>query len=174
MKFDFSKIAELLLDANVMIDFRNSDNLRVAELISKEISCSIVEQTRHKVTGLTKELCQQIGIEVIEPEYADLVTAEKIRGNIKQLAEDDALTLAVALRKGHTVVSNDKRVVETGRANGIDVQREFFILVFLVRKGVLSSEDCIKIATEIVNSNPWMSNRVLTELVSQIQNSTQI
>jgi hypothetical protein len=45
MKVDFSKIAELLLDANVMIDLQNSENMQVAELLSKEVPCSIVEHT---------------------------------------------------------------------------------------------------------------------------------
>lgn len=169
MKVDFSKIAELLLDANVMIDLQNSENIQVAELLSKEIPCSIVEHTRAKVTGLTRDICTKIGIEVVDPEYEDFVTAKKIRGKTKQLAEDDALTLAVALRKGHTVVSNDTRVVETGRARGIDVQREFFILVFLVQKGVLSREECMRIAGEIMESNPWMNEKVLLNLKTKLQ-----
>ena len=169
MKVDFSKIAELLLDANVMIDLQNSENMQVAELLSKEVPCSIVEHTRAKVTGLSREICSQIGIEVLEPEYEDFVLAKEIRGKVKQLAEDDALTLAVAQRMGHTVISNDTRVVETGRARGIDVQREFFILVFLFNKGVLERDDCMRIAEEIVESNPWMSANILRLLQSSIQ-----
>lgn len=165
-------IATLLMDANVMIDLRETDNYDIPTLLAKTARVAIVEQTRQKVSGLTPTLCRRLKIDIIKPDTDEILLAADLREQTKQLAEDDALTLAVAHEQKMTVISNDRRVVETGQSRGIDVRREFFILFYLAYHGFLTHERCIKIAEDVISSNPWMSSNVLDQFKQKLQSLT--
>ena len=99
-------IATLLMDANVMIDLWETNNYDVPTLLAKTVRVASVEQTRQKVSGLTTTLCKKLKIDIIKPDTDEILLAADLKEQTKQLAEDDALTLAVAYEQQMTVISN--------------------------------------------------------------------
>jgi hypothetical protein len=94
----------LLIDANVVIDYQVAD-LSVLSLAARHLGeIHVLSTVLEEVDGLTDTDCALIGLQVLEPELAELTEAAGRRGG---LSAQDRLCLIVARERGWTCVTND-------------------------------------------------------------------
>lgn len=164
MKKNIEIIKGFILDANVIIDLRNSDHLDLTESLAQTVGVFVVEETREKVNGLSKTLCKSLGLSILEPTLEEILDAASFQDEVPQLAEDDALTLAVGFKRNLNIVSNDTRVRKFSDAKNHSSHGGFFLLLFLFDKNILTKNECLEVANDISKTNKWMSKKVFEDL----------
>ena len=164
MRKNIEIIRGFILDANVIIDLRNSDYLDLTISLSQNVEVYVVEQTREKVAGLSKTFCKALGLSILDPTLEEILDAALFQDEVPQLAEDDALTLAVGFKRNLNIVSNDTRVRKFSAAKSHPHHGGFFLLLFLFDRNFLTKNECIKVANDILETNKWMSKKVFEDL----------
>jgi predicted nucleic acid-binding protein len=153
----------LLLDANVIIDLRNVNEMNLTHSLSESIDIYVVEETREKILGLTRSYCEELGLLILEPTLEEILDAASFKDEVPQLADDDALTLAVGMRRSLAIISNDSRVRKFSDSRKCRNHGGFFLLLFLFKKNLLTENECLQIADKIIQSNKWMSHLLFDE-----------
>ncbi len=155
----------IILDANVVIDFRDSDRT-ILRLFSREIEkLGITAGVLIKVNEFTKENCEDLGIEVLylAPRELSLITTSG------SLASDDQECAVIAAGRGMRVCTNDKalRVECEGRKIGLLWGLE--LLLILVEKKKLNKGKALRVAESIKDSNPYITEEILISFRSKIR-----
>lgn len=164
----------LLMDANVLIDYQNSD-LSILGLVNKHVG------RVHALTTIVKEVdgleivdCERLGLSIIEPELNQLKQAALKRG---QLSFPDHLCLLVALESDFVCVTNDKSLRRACTEEGASILWGLEIMIALVRENALPAVDAIQTAENIHLSNPFHIPRKLvdrfTRIVGEIERKRQ-
>ena len=140
----------LLLDANVLIDFLNSEP-SLLNLVSKHIgNLYVLDQIVSEVKGLDKSECKKFGLTVIEPTNETLALAET---NLYKLSYNDRLCLFTAIDSDFICVTNDKDLRQECQNNQVKILWGLELIRILVEKSVLSIDDAIKIVETIHKIN---------------------
>ena len=95
----------LIADANVLIDYVNSDVSVLALLAQHAGPLYVATPVLEKVEGLDRSECERLGMVVIEPTLDQLLEAGQARG---RLAFDDRVCLILARDRAWSCVTNDK------------------------------------------------------------------
>ena len=155
----------LLMDANVLIDYQNSD-FSVLGLVNKHVGEVLVLTTIIKeVGGLDFTDCERLGLKVIEPDLIQLKRAATKRG---QLSFRDHLCLLVASESGFVCVTNDKPLRKACIEEGVAILWGLEIMTALVQGHEMRAVDAIQTAEKIHNSNPLHISRKLVEQFKKI------
>jgi len=150
----------LLLDANVLIDYRKSD-FSVLGLVNNHVGeVRVLTTIIEEVDGLDVVDCKQLGLKVVEPELGQLTRAAAKRG---QFSFRDHLCLLLASEAGLVCVTNDKRLRKACTEEGVAVLWGLEIMTALVRLKAMHGVDAIRIAEQIHLSNPLHITKPLIE-----------
>jgi rRNA-processing protein FCF1 len=160
-----------LLDANVIIDFQNAMKPDIFSALKRVSTIFIVDQARKKVRGLTPSICKKLGLKTLTPDFDEVVFSAELKKQTIQLAEDDALTLALGIKRNHIVITNDRRMIETGLSRNLIVKREFYLLIYLFERQILDKTECIEIAKNVIATNKWMAANLLEDLEIKLANA---
>jgi rRNA-processing protein FCF1 len=145
------KLNILLMDANVLIDYQESD-FSVLGLVNKYIGkVHVLTTIIEEVDGLDTVDCERLGLKVIEPTLNQLTRAATKRG---QLSFRDHLCLIVASDLDFVCVTNDKPLRRACTEEGVSVLWGLEIMTALVRANAMCASDAIQIAESIHLSNP--------------------
>jgi rRNA-processing protein FCF1 len=140
----------ILLDANVVIDYRESDK-NILKLFSEGVEqLCISAGVLLKIRNFSEDDCGKLSIEVLVPAANEMA-------NIKasgRLAMDDQECLAVTAERGLAVCSNDKLLRRRCSAKGIRVVWGLELMMILVERKLLDKARAKKIASSIRESNP--------------------
>jgi len=159
------KLQILLMDANVLIDYQNSD-LSVLSLVNRHVGeVHVLTTIVKEVEGLDVVDCERLGLSIIEPELDQLKQAAKKRG---QLSFPDHLCLLVALEFGFDCVTNDKPLRRACGEEGVSTLWGLEIMTALVRENALPVADAIQTAENIHLSNPFHIPRKLVDRFTRI------
>ncbi len=144
--------ARLFLDANVLIDYLQSGRA-IFDLVRRHLGeVHVVSLVLGEVDGLDLAGCRRLGIEVVEPELAQLIAAGQARG---PLSLPDHLCLAIAKERGWTCVSNDKALRRACQHAGVSVLWGLELMLELARLGELASDEALSVAQKIHAANPF-------------------
>jgi predicted nucleic acid-binding protein len=142
----------LIMDACVLIDFLNSDR-KVFRLISDHLgTLYVASPVLDEIKEIENEQeLVEIGLKVVEPETGDAMAAG---GNVGPLSFQDWICLLTAKRNGFTCVTNDKKLMQTCKKEGVDTIRGLALLAKLHEAGGITTDDVLLIGREIHRSNP--------------------
>lgn len=160
--------APLVLDANVLIDYIESD-LAILALASEMRTIYVTVPILEEVDRLDEGDCDEFGLTV-----ADLTTEQAVRAGEggRRLSFEDRTCLVLAQDEGLTVVTNDTRLRADCREAGIDVLWGLEIMVHLVADGRLPQEDAVDVAEVMQAANPlYLTDEILEEFRDRIRSS---
>ena len=154
----------IILDANVVIDFRDSDRT-ILRLFSREIEkLGIPAGVLIKVNKFAKEDCEDLGIEVL---YLDSMELSLITPS-GRLAPDDLECAVIAVGRGMTVCTNDKPLRNKCEENDVDLLWGLELLLILVEKKKLNKGKAIKVAENIKETNHYITQEILTNFRNKL------
>lgn len=149
----------LLADADVLIDYRDSD-LRVLKEVGRHVArMAVLAETLKEVRGVTRRQCAALGIEVVEPETPTLIAAGAVDA---PLSYNDRLSFFVCRERGWTCLTNDRALRRLCREHDVSVRYGLGLMVDLVALGVIQSRRAVVIARKMQAANGMHINeRVL-------------
>ena len=154
----------IILDANVVIDFRDSDRT-ILRLFSCEIEkLGIPAGVLIKVRGFTKEDCEGLGIELLFPDSMEL----SLITPSGSLASDDQECAILAKHRGMKVCTNDKPLRNKCDEIDVDVFWGLELLLILVEKKKLNKGKAVKVAENIKETNPYITQEILTNFRNKL------
>ena len=156
----------LLADADVLIDYRESD-LAILSLVAQHVGrVAVVPFVLEEVRGLTTAQCARLGIEVIEVSTALMLQAAQVKSSV---SFNDRLCLVVCREEGWTCVTNDGALRRLCERHGVETRFGLGLMVDLVAAGVLTRRRAVSIARRIQVSNPLhINDRVLARFLNAL------
>ena len=150
----------LLVDANVLIDYHQSD-ISILSLVSRHIGpVYIVSSVLEEVDLLDESACERLGFRIVEPTLAQAGEAHSLKG---RPSFQDSLCLVVCRDQSWTCVTNDKALRRSCAAEEIPTLWGLELMLKLSKGGHLSVEDAEQVAEQIHRSNPFFLNRKVLE-----------
>ena len=152
----------LLADADVLIDYRQSD-FAVLALVGQHLGrLAVLSLVLDEVRGVTATACADVGMEIIEVETELMLQAAEIES---QVSFDDRLCLVMCRQNDWTCVTNDGALRRLCERHDVETRFGLGLLVDLVAAGALTRARAEDIARRIHASNPLHINeRVLGRL----------
>jgi len=140
-----------ILDANVLIDYAESD-LRVLSLAASHLGqVSVASHLLGEVDQIDEQDCRDLGIVVVEATMDQVAEAATGRGS---LSFEDRLCLAIARDEGYSCVTNDRPLRLKCEELNVHVLWGLELMIELVRRKHLSSQAAIATAEGIHARNP--------------------
>jgi len=157
----------LLADADVLIDYRESD-LRILELVVQHLGrVAILAPVLDEVRGVTAAQCAHLGIEVVEVETEQMLEASEIESSV---SFNDRLCLVMCRNQGWICVTNDGALRRLCERHGVDTRFGLGLMIDLVAAGVLTVGRAAAVARQIHASNPFHINeRVLERFIAALE-----
>jgi len=146
-----SKRRLLLMDANVLIDYVRTDRSVLGLVYEHVGSVHVLSTVLDEVDGLDEDGCEALGIEVVEPELAQVREAAARRG---RLSVADHLCLLVARERTYACVTNDRALRRACADEGVAVVWGLELMLVLVRGGVLDAAEAVRVARAVHELNP--------------------
>lgn len=161
----------LLADADVLIDYRESD-LTVLELVVRHVGrVAVVPSVLEEVRGVTAAQCARLGIEVIEVTTDRMLQVAEVESSV---SFNDRLCLAVCREEGWTCVTNDGALRRLCRRHGVETRFGLGLMVDLVAAGVLTRRRAVSVARRMQLSNPLhINDRVLSRFLNTLGNQVR-
>ncbi len=158
----------LLADADVLIDYRESD-LTVLELVVRHVGrVAVVPSVLEEVRGVTVAQCARLGIEVIEVTTDRMLQAAEAGSSV---SFNDRLCLVVCREEGWTCVTNDGALRRLCKRHGVETRFGLGLMVDLVAAGVLARRRAVSVARRMQIANPLhINDRVLTRFLDALRN----
>ena len=156
----------LLADADVLIDYRESD-LAILSLVVQHVGrVAVVPSVLEEVRGVTTAQCARLGIEVIEVSTALMLQAAQVESSV---SFNDRLCLVVCREEGWTCVTNDGALRRLCERHGVETRFGLGLMVDLVAAGVLTRRRAVSIARRIQGPNPLhINDRVLARFLNAL------
>ena len=160
----------LLMDANVLIDYADSD-LDILTLASRHLGrIYVLDDVLAEVEQLSPSGCQRAAIEILEAETEQLIQAGSERAS---LSFRDRLCLIVAKDLELELVTNDKVLRRHCDREQVGVVWGLALMLGLLKDRHLSLERALRIARMIHEANPLhIGKRVLDEFVRKARGVT--
>jgi len=155
----------LLVDANVLIDYANTDPTVLA-LVARHLGpVHVPKDVVDEVAQFDEDTCDRLGLVVVEGTLEQVLEAGAGGGG---LSFPDWMCLILARDEGWTCVTNDGRLRRACSDEGVEVLWGLQLMVKLVAAGELADGDAIAVADAIGATNPWVSQRVITRFREQV------
>ncbi|VAW70958.1 hypothetical protein MNBD_GAMMA09-39 [hydrothermal vent metagenome] len=153
----------LVVDANVLIDYFNSD-LSVLTLAVNHIGPIYVPGVvLDEVDQLSEGDCERLGLIVLEEPVEILLAAGEKRG---ALSFEDHVCLLLAKENGWICVSNDKPLHRACGEEKVTVKWGLKLMIELVEKELLEKETALNVAQIIQTSNP---KHITAEIIEEFR-----
>ena len=150
--------AALIVDANVLIDYLDSDD-SILSLVSKHIAQTYVPRTIFdEVKQFDEEACARLGIFIVEPTTEQLVEAG---AGIGSLSFQDRLCLLLAAEGGWTCVTNDKPLRVECEQRNVPVLWGLELMLELIRLQKLNTSEAVMIARSIQQNNFYINDAIV-------------
>jgi len=159
--------ASYVVDANVLIDYCDSD-LRMLSLFSQHIGTTyIARSTFEKVNQLTVAAARRHNLRIETPDPEIIMAASARRGS---LAYDDHETLMLAKRHGWICITNDKPLRRECETEGVVCLWGLEPMKALVEHGIVSVSKVLTVAKMIQSVNPgFISDTIMDRFEEQVR-----
>ena len=143
--------AVLLADADVLIDYRESD-LAILKLVAEHVGrVAVIPPVLDEVRGITTKDCRRLGIEVVEVETEQMLRAAEVEASV---SFTDRLCLVVCGEEGWTCVTNDGALQRLCKRHGVATRFGLGLMVDLVAAGALPRRRAVSVGRRMQVSNP--------------------
>ncbi len=145
----------LLADANVVIDYANSD-IEILTLVGARIGpLAVAASVFNEVRQVTREDCDRLGISVITT-----TDEQGARALVMESACSfhDRLAFIICQDEGRVCVTNDRGLQELCEANGVPTRFGLGLMIDLVRCGALDPDRALAVSQQIGVTNPLFIN----------------
>ena len=159
----------LLADADVLIDYRESD-LAILALVARHLGrIAVLPPVLDEVRGVTAKECERIGIEIVEVETERMLLAADVESSV---SFNDRLCLVVCREEGWTCLTNDGALRRLCKRHGVETRFGLGLMVDLVEAGALTRRRAVAVARRIRASNPLhITDRVLDRFLHALDRS---
>lgn len=156
-----------IIDANVLIDYCESD-LSVLKALSLKIGkVHVAFTTLKKVAELDEEACEEYEFTLITPTEEHVYQAAQDNLSV---AFDDYICYLIAKNCGYILVTNDKKLRKICETDDVQVLWGLEIMLLLNQNGYLSVEEAMSIAEAIHLSNSaHISKSIIKEFKRKLQ-----
>ncbi|HPQ71855.1 MAG TPA: hypothetical protein PKW95_22215 [bacterium] len=161
-----------ILDANVLIDYFNSD-LSILGLFCEHIgNLFVATPVLDEVEQLDNDDLSQFGIEIVEPDIELLIEAAALHG---ALSFQDWICIRSAKEKSWTCVTNDRTLRKACKHEGIKLCWGLELMIHLVNAGKLERIKAAEVANQMHKSNPrFLRKEVIEDFNTKIGLVTRI
>lgn len=161
----------LLVDADVFIDYRDSD-LEVLKLIGQHVGrvavLAPVLDAVHGVHGVTRADCARLSVSVVEVATSRLLRAGSVDMDVS-LSFNDRLCFVTCREEGWTCVTNDPALRRLCERRGVPARFGLRLLVDVVAAGTVTPQRATAIAHKMQESNPLHVNeRVIARFKNEL------
>lgn len=151
----------LIADANVLIDYVESDRFILGLLARHMGPLYVAVPVLDKVDQLSAGECERLGITLVDPTTEELVEAGEGKAG---LAFDDAICVIMARDNHWRCVTNDRALRKACAAEGVGFLWGLEVMLPLVQAGALGAEDACLVARNIQLANPaFITAKIVTE-----------
>ena len=159
----------LLADADVLIDYRESD-LAILALVARHLGrLAVLPPVLDEVRGVTANECERLGIEIVEVETERMLLAAEVESSV---SFNDRLCLVVCREEGWTCSTNDRALRRLCKRHGVETRFGLRLMVDLVEAGALTRRRAVAVARRIRASNPLhITDRVLDRFLDALDRS---
>lgn len=141
----------LLADADVLIDYRESD-LEILALVVEHVGpVAVLAPVLGEVCNVTVAQCSRLGIEVVEVETEQMLQAADVASRV---SFNDRLCMVVCREEDWTCVSNDGALRRLCRRHGVETRFGLGLMVDLVAAGALTRRRALAVARHIQEAEP--------------------
>lgn len=157
----------LLSDANVLIDYRDSD-LSVLSLVVQYLApVHVVREVVDEVDGVSLTRCRELGLTVIEVEPDVLL---QLAGLPRRVSRRDRLSFHVCQENDWICVMNDRPLRRVCEESNIRVKWGLELMLELVSAGALAASSALETARRIRENNPHhISETILQRFTSRVR-----
>lgn len=158
---------EFIIDADVLIDYRDSD-CTVISLFSSQVGrLHIGRATFQKVKNFSEATANQLGLDIETPDEKLADKAQKRRG---KLSYDDHEILLLAAQNSWVCITNDNALGAQCSTEEVERIRGLEPMKLLVKTGDLSLTKALKIAKMIQRNNPgFITEAILHQFEEQLR-----
>lgn len=143
---------KFIVDANVVIDFYNSD-ISILKLLSEFISpVQISKPTLAKLALFTESLAKSNKIKVVTPPDEIIIESADKKG---PLAFDDHVAILLAHTNNWDLITNDKALRKVAKNTGVKTVWGLETMKLLVLNNLISKKRAINTAYKIHHTNPF-------------------
>jgi len=163
------KSTVLLADADVLIDYRESD-LTILALVARHLGrLAVLPPVLDEVRGVTAKECGRLGVEIVEVETERMLLAAEVDSSV---SFNDRLCLVVCREEGWTCLTNDRALQRLCKRHGVETRFGLGLMVNLVEAGALTRRRAVAVARRIRASNPLhITDRVLDRFLNALDRS---
>lgn len=141
----------LLLDANVLIDYRDSE-LSILSLVCEHVApVHVIREVLDEVAGVTATRSRELGIAVIDLEARELLEISTLP---RRLSRRDRLSFLACRIHDWVCVTNDRPLRRSCEEHGIRVRWGLELMVDLVAAEALTIVRALSTARIIQANNP--------------------
>ena len=145
----------LLADADVLIDYRDSDP-DVLTLVGQHVGpVAVLSPVLDEVHGVTREDCAQLSIAVVEVSTSSLLRAGVVESSV---SFNDRLCFVLCHEESWTCVTNDRALQRLCARHGVQTRFGLRLLVDLVAAEATTRERAVGTARRMHESNPLHIN----------------
>lgn len=156
----------LLSDANVLIDYRDSDLSILALVVRHLAPIHVVRDVVDEVDHLSLTRCRELGLTVIEIEPPVLLQLTTLP---RRLSRYDRLSLHACQANDWICVTNDRLLCRTCGEYNVRTRWGLELMLDLVATGALSTSRALKTARRIHTNNPHhISKEILKRFSSRL------
>jgi predicted nucleic acid-binding protein len=164
------KAPPLIADANVLIDYVNTDASILALLARHDGPVFVATAVLENVDQLDVAECERLGLTVVQPTVEELMEAGAKRGG---LAFDDHVCLILAREHKWCCVTNDKALRKACSVEKVRLRWGLEVMLTLVEKSVLAAEDAVAVARAIRATNPFISEAIVEQFEHKAREAGQ-
>ena len=156
----------LLSDADVLIDYRDSDLSILALVVEYLAPVHVLQDIVDEVDDLSPGRCEELGLTVIEVEPQVLLQLSALP---RRLSRYDRLSLLVCQENDWICITNDRLLRRTCNEHNVRTRWGLQLMLDLVSAGVLSPSRASETARRIHANNPHhISNQILERFSSRL------
>ncbi len=156
----------LLVDANVLIDYRNSE-IEILKLVGQHVGRVVVPvRVLEEVRGLSPADCERLSMVVVETDTGRLLRAGVVDSSV---SFNDSLCFLTCREEGWTCVTNDKALQRLCQSHAVNTRFGLGLLLDLVAVGAITRQRAMTTARKIHASNPLHINeRVIARFMDKL------
>jgi rRNA-processing protein FCF1 len=150
-----------IIDSSVIIDYRAVQPLVLGSIAEHLGPVLVPEPILGEIDGMNHRDCEDLGIEVIDPEMEDYAYAAS-----KPYAGpsgNDLVCMHIAMRLKAVCVTNDKPLREACIDSNVNVMWGLRPMIQLVKVGALPPQNASGIAKSMVDQNSWIPRSALSQ-----------
>ncbi len=154
-----------ILDADVLIDYRDADISVVSGFASQVTACYIGRSAFGEVRQLTESQAKKIHLEILTPDLEMIAESARLKG---RLSAYDWETYFLAKEHGLKCVSNDTSLRKQCISSGVAVMWGLEAMKLLVGVKVISVRKAISVARKIGETNHHITEEIVSRFEHQV------